>query len=150
MGETRRAGVAINEVACRMAPSSVGASVFPGSASCSGRAGSGGAAIGGIVRALFGAQVWLQHMLVADAFGVARGRGLDVDAVQHLVEQHAVDAAPYAAQLERRCLPQLRDIDDAGTVQPLLHARDMRLDPPQRAGSALRSKPRPDRPGSTG
>jgi hypothetical protein len=39
--------------------------------------------------------------------------------VQHLVEQHAVDAAPYALQLEGGCLPQLGDIDDAGAVQAL-------------------------------
>ena len=76
-----------------------------------------------IVRALFGAQVRLQHMLMADAFGIAGGGGLDVDAVQHLVEQQAVDAAPHAAQLERRRVPQLGDIDDAGAMKPLLHAR---------------------------
>ena len=73
-----------------------------------------------IMRALFGAQFRLQHMLAADAFRKAGGRGLDVDTVQHLVEQHAVDAAPHPPQLERRCLPQLGDVDDAGAVQPLL------------------------------
>jgi hypothetical protein len=35
------------------------------------------------------------------------GRRLDVDAVQHLVEQHAVDAAPHAPQLERCRVPEL-------------------------------------------
>ena len=39
------------------------------------------------------------------------------------MEEHAVDAAPYAAQLERRRLPELRDGEDAGAVEPLLHAR---------------------------
>ena len=43
--------------------------------------------------------------------------------MQHLVEQQAVDAAPHAAQLERRRVPQLGDGADAGAVQPLLHAR---------------------------
>jgi hypothetical protein len=42
--------------------------------------------------------------------------------VQHLVEQHAVDAAPHAAQLEWRRVPQLGDGEDAGAVKPLLHA----------------------------
>jgi hypothetical protein len=62
-----------------------------------------------IMRALLGAQVRLQHMLVADAFGIARRGRLDVDAVQHLVKQQPVDAAPHAAQLERRSVPQLLD-----------------------------------------
>src|SRR5262249_15931030 len=53
---------------------------------------------------------------------IARRGRLDVDAVQHLMEQQSVDAAPHAAQLVRRRVPQLADIDDAGTVQPLLHA----------------------------
>ena len=75
------------------------------------------------MRAILGAQFGLQHMLVADAFREAGGGGLDVDAVQHLVEQQAVDAAPHPAQLERRRVPQLLDVDDAGAVQPLLHAR---------------------------
>jgi hypothetical protein len=39
-----------------------------------------------IMRALFGAQVRLQHMLMPDAFRKTRRRRLDVDAVQHLVE----------------------------------------------------------------
>jgi hypothetical protein len=54
--------------------------------------------------------------------------GLDVDAVQHLVEQHAIDAAPYAAQLERRRIPELRDGENAGAVEPLLHARPDAID----------------------
>ena len=62
-------------------------------------------------------------MLVADAFRVAGGGGLDIDAVQHLVEQHGIDAAPHPAQLERRCTPELCDGEDAGAVEPLLHAR---------------------------
>jgi hypothetical protein len=48
-----------------------------------------------IVRALFGAKIRLQHMLASwwpIAFRKPRGGGLDVDAVQHLVEEHAVDA----------------------------------------------------------
>jgi hypothetical protein len=43
--------------------------------------------------------------------------------VQHLVEEQPVDAAPHAAQLERRRVPELLDGDDAGAVKPLLHAR---------------------------
>ena len=62
-------------------------------------------------------------MLMADAFRKAGGGRLDIDAVQHLVEQHAVDAAPHAAQLERRRVPELGDGEDAGAVKPLLHAR---------------------------
>src|SRR5271156_3704993 len=50
------------------------------------------------------------------------GWGVDVDAVQHLVEQHAVDAAPYPAQLERRRVPELGDGDEAGAVKTLVHA----------------------------
>ena len=75
-----------------------------------------------IVRALGGAQLRLEHMLMADAFGkTGRGR-LDIDAMQHLMEQKAVDAAPHPAQLERRRVPQLGDGEDAGAVKPLLHA----------------------------
>ena len=62
-------------------------------------------------------------MLVADALRKAGGGGLDIDAVQHLMEQEAVDAAPHPAQLERRRVPELGDGDDAGAVKPLLHAR---------------------------
>ena len=57
------------------------------------------------------------------SFRIAGGGGLDVDAVQHLMEQHAVDAAPSAAQLERHGVPELGDGEDAGAVKPLLHAR---------------------------
>jgi len=39
------------------------------------------------------------------------------------MEQHAVDAAPSAAQLERHGVPELGDGEDAGAVKPLLHAR---------------------------
>jgi hypothetical protein len=48
--------------------------------------------------------------------------GLDVDAVQHLVEQQAVGAAPNPAQLERRRVPEPGDGHNAGAVKPLLHA----------------------------
>jgi hypothetical protein len=75
------------------------------------------------MRALFAAQLGLQHMLVADTFRKPGGGRLDVDAVQHLMEQHAVDAAPDPAQLERRRVPQLGDGEDAGAVQALLQAR---------------------------
>jgi len=50
-----------------------------------------------IVRAFLRAQVRLQHMLMADAFGIARRRRLDIDAVQHLVKQQPVDPAPHLA-----------------------------------------------------
>lgn len=76
-----------------------------------------------IMRAILGAQFRLQHMLVADAFREAGGGGLDVDAVKDLVEQQPVDAAPHPAQLERRRVPQLLDIDDAGAVKALLQCR---------------------------
>ena len=76
-----------------------------------------------VVRAFLGAQFWLQHMLVAAAFRKAGGGGLDVDTVQHLVKQHAINAAPHPAQLERRSVPKLGDGEDAGAVEPLLHAR---------------------------
>jgi hypothetical protein len=46
-----------------------------------------------MMRALFGAQVGLQHMLMTDALGKAGGGRLNIDAVQHLVKQHAIDAA---------------------------------------------------------
>jgi hypothetical protein len=75
------------------------------------------------VRALVGAKFGLQHMLVADAFRIAGGGRLNIDAMQHLVEQEAVDTAPHPAQLERRRVPELGDGEDAGAVQPLLHAR---------------------------
>ena len=52
-----------------------------------------------------GAQFRLEHMLMADAFGEAGGGRLDIDAVQHLVEQQAIDAAPDPAQPERRSVP---------------------------------------------
>jgi hypothetical protein len=39
------------------------------------------------VRALFGAQLGRQHMLMADAFRETQGWRLNIDAVQHLVEQ---------------------------------------------------------------
>jgi hypothetical protein len=58
-----------------------------------------------MMHALFAAQVGLQHMLMANAFRKSGGGRLDIDAVQHLVEQHAVDAAPYAALLKRRRVP---------------------------------------------
>jgi hypothetical protein len=67
-----------------------------------------------IVRAVLGAQLRLQHMLVADAFGKAGGGRLDVHAVQHLMEEQAVDAAPQPAQLERRRVPELGDGENAG------------------------------------
>jgi hypothetical protein len=51
-----------------------------------------------------------------------RWRSILTYAVQHLVEEHAVDAAPHAAQLERRCVPELGDGEVAGAVKPLLHA----------------------------
>jgi hypothetical protein len=76
-----------------------------------------------IMRVLAGAELRLQHMLVADAFRIAGGGRLDVDAVQHLVKEQAVDAAPHTAQLERRRVPELGDGEDAGAVKPLLHAR---------------------------
>ena len=76
-----------------------------------------------IGRAFFGAQIRLQHMLVADTLGIAGGGGLDIDAMQHLMEQQPVDAAPHPPQLELRRVPQLGDGEDAGAVQPLLHAR---------------------------
>jgi hypothetical protein len=69
-----------------------------------------------MMRALFAAQLGFQHMLVADAFGEAGGGRLNIDAMQHLMEQHAIDAAPHAAQLERRRVPQLCDGENAGTV----------------------------------
>jgi len=75
------------------------------------------------MRALGGAQIGLQHMLMADAFGIAGGGRLDIGAVQHLMEQHAVDPAPYAAQPVRRGVPELGDGRDAGAVQPFFHAR---------------------------
>ena len=59
---------------------------------------------------------------MAHAFGEAGGGRLDVDAVQHLVEQQAIDAAPDPAQPDRRCLPELGDGEDAGAMKPLLHA----------------------------
>jgi hypothetical protein len=43
-------------------------------------------------------------------------RRLDIDAMQHLVEQHAVDPAPHAAQLKRRRHPQLGRSEDAGAM----------------------------------
>ena len=79
--------------------------------------------LGEIMRALVGAQVRFKDVLMADAFGKAGGGRLDIHAVQHLVEQHAVDAAPHPAQLKRRRVPQLGDGEDAGAVKPLLHAR---------------------------
>ena len=72
--------------------------------------------------AVVGAQFRLEHMLMADAFRIGRGGRLDVDAVQHLVEQHAVDAAPYPAQAAGRRLPEILDGEDAGAVEALLHA----------------------------
>jgi hypothetical protein len=42
--------------------------------------------LGKIMRALFAAQLRLQHVLMPNAFGIARRRRLNVDAVQHLVE----------------------------------------------------------------
>jgi hypothetical protein len=48
-----------------------------------------------IVGTLFGAQVRLQHLLMADAFRKAGGGRLDIDAVQHLVEQQAVKMPPH-------------------------------------------------------
>jgi hypothetical protein len=52
-----------------------------------------------------GAQFRLEHVLMAHAFGEAGGGGLNIDAVQHLVEQQPVDAAPHPAQPHRRGLP---------------------------------------------
>jgi hypothetical protein len=75
-----------------------------------------------IMGPLFRSQFRLQHMLRADAFREARRGRLDVDAMQHLVEQHAVDAAPHPPQLQRRRIPQLLDGEDSGTVQSLLHS----------------------------
>jgi hypothetical protein len=71
---------------------------------------------------LIGAQFGLEHVLVAHALGEAGGGRLDIDAVQHLVEQQAIDAAPHPAQPHRRGLPELGDGEDAGAVQALLHA----------------------------
>jgi hypothetical protein len=48
-------------------------------------------------------------MLVADALRIVGGGGLDIDAVQHLVKEHAVDAVPHPAQPVRSRLPQLGD-----------------------------------------
>jgi hypothetical protein len=76
-----------------------------------------------MVRALFAAHVRFKDVLMADAFGKAGGGRLDIHAMQHLVEQHAVDAAPHPAQLKRRRVPQLSDGQDAGAVQALLHTR---------------------------
>ena len=61
-------------------------------------------------------------MLIADAFGKAGGARLYVDAVQHLAEQHAVDAAPDPAQPQRGSIPKLGDRENSGAVEPLLHA----------------------------
>src|ERR1700724_3738432 len=72
--------------------------------------------------AVIRAQFWLQYMLMADALGEAGGGRLDIDAMQHLMEQHAIDAAPHPAQLERSGLPKLGDGENSGTVEPLLHA----------------------------
>jgi hypothetical protein len=73
------------------------------------------------MRALVGAQVRLQHMLMADAFGIAGGRRLDIGAVQHLVKQHAVDAAAHPPQPVRRRVPELGDGKDAGATEPFFH-----------------------------
>ena len=75
------------------------------------------------MRALGGAQIRFQHMLMADAFGIAGGGRLDIGAVQHLMEQHAIDAAPHPPQPVRRRVPELGDSEDAGAVQPFFHAR---------------------------
>ena len=69
-----------------------------------------------------GAQFRLEHVLMSHAFREAGGGGLDIDAVQHLVEQQSIDAAPDAAQPHGRRLPELGDGVDAGAVQALLHA----------------------------
>jgi hypothetical protein len=61
-------------------------------------------------------------MLTAHALGEAGGGRLDIDAVQHLVEQQPVDAAPHPPQPQRRGLPDLGDGRDAGAAEPLLHA----------------------------
>jgi hypothetical protein len=42
------------------------------------------------MRALFGPQLRLQDVMMADAFRIAGGGGLDVHGVQHLVKQHAL------------------------------------------------------------
>ena len=68
-----------------------------------------------------GAQFRLEHLLMAHAFGEAGGGRLNVDAVQHLMKQEAIDAAPDPAQLERGCFPELGDGEDAGAVKALLH-----------------------------
>jgi hypothetical protein len=47
---------------------------------------------------------------------------LDIDAMQHLVEQQPVDAARHPAQSQRRRLPELCDGTDAGAPEPLLPA----------------------------
>jgi hypothetical protein len=76
-----------------------------------------------IMRALFGAQIRIQHMLMPDAFRKTRRRRLDVDTVQHLMEENAIDAAPHPAQAERRRVPQFRDGEDPGAMKPLLGSR---------------------------
>src|SRR5712671_2064434 len=57
------------------------------------------------------------------AIGEAGGGRLYVDAMQHLMKQQAVDAAPHPAQLEWGGLPKLSDGENSGAVEPLLHAR---------------------------
>jgi len=57
-----------------------------------------------------------------NAFRKPGGWRLNVDAVQHLMEQQPVDANPHLAQLERRGPPEFSDSENADAVKPLLHA----------------------------
>jgi hypothetical protein len=78
---------------------------------------------GEIRGALIGAQFRLEHVLMAHAFGEAGGGRLNIDAVQHLMEQESVDAAPDPTQPERGCFPELGNGESAGAIEALLHAR---------------------------
>ena len=91
--------------------------------------------------AFAGALVRLRRLLVTDAFRIAGGGGLDVDAMQHLMEEHAVSCRPTPAQAgEWRRVQQLLDRDDTGAVQPLLHARSQcRRSPPIRGRAEFRA-----------
>jgi hypothetical protein len=53
---------------------------------------------GEIRSTLIGAQIRLEHMLMAHAPGEAGGGRLDIDTVQHLVEQQAINPAPDPVQ----------------------------------------------------
>ena len=66
--------------------------------------------------AVIGAQFGLEHVLMAHALCEPGGGRLKIDAVQHLVKQKAVDAAPDPAQPERPGLPEFGDGEDPGPV----------------------------------